>query len=205
MEDLLLGSPSFVMMSRRMAPPAQAFVAIGSNVGDRVKALRNAVAVLSHGIVTGVVMARCSRVYETRPVGIQGEPFLNAVVELRCRLEPEALLTELLAIELAHGRKRTTKWQSRTLDLDFVCMVVNGEVLTRTSRSLVLPHPRAVERDFVLQPLADLAPDLVIDGRSVACHLIGFPSRNRTIMREISCSLGSESVMYRAEATKLRA
>lgn len=134
--------------------PVRAFVALGSNVGDRRAHLRAAVAGLP-----GVVAV--SAVYETDPVGGPcGQPaFLNAVVELDTVLRPRALLELGQDLEEAAGRVRAERWGPRTLDVDVLLV---GDVVV-DEPDLVVPHPRMWERAFVLVPLHDVAPGLVGD------------------------------------------
>lgn len=141
----------------RPAGCERAFVSLGSNLGDREVRLCAAVAALR--ATRGIADVVCSAVYETDPVGpgAQG-PYLNAVVQLDTTLGPEALLERLLAIERDEGRTRSgVRNEARTLDLD---LLLHGERLRRGPR-LELPHPRLAERPFVLEPLCDLAPELV--------------------------------------------
>lgn len=140
------------------APLRRAFVALGSNLGDRRAALSAALDRLAAG---GDVVA-ISRVYETEPVGGpagQGA-YLNAVVELRTRDGARALLERCRALEASAGRVRTVRFGPRTLDADVLW--VDGEAVDEPD--LVVPHPRMWERRFVLVPLAELAPDLVPEG-----------------------------------------
>jgi 2-amino-4-hydroxy-6-hydroxymethyldihydropteridine diphosphokinase len=137
------------------SPPWRAFIGLGSNLGDRRALLRQAVEELrAGGDVVGV-----SPLYETEPVGGpdgQG-PFLNLVVELATADPPQALLERCRALESAAGRVRTVHWGPRTLDAD----VLWEEGWQVDEEDLTVPHPRLWERRFVVQPLADLAPDLV--------------------------------------------
>jgi dihydroneopterin aldolase / 2-amino-4-hydroxy-6-hydroxymethyldihydropteridine diphosphokinase len=128
-----------------------AYVALGSNMGDRRSHLRDAVRQLHR--VTAV-----SHLYETDPVGgpEQG-PYLNMVVELETALDPFQLLDRCLAIEAAAGRERKVRWGPRTLDLD---VLLFDDVELR-SGDLSIPHPRMFERRFVLEPLSDIAPHRV--------------------------------------------
>jgi 2-amino-4-hydroxy-6-hydroxymethyldihydropteridine diphosphokinase len=137
------------------SPPWRAFIGLGSNLGDRRALLRGAVEALrAAGDVVGV-----SPLYETEPLGgPEGQgPYLNLVVELSTSDTPRQLLTRCRALEDAAGRVRTVRWGPRTLDAD-VLLVDGWEV---DEEDLTVPHPRLWERRFVLQPLADLAPDLV--------------------------------------------
>jgi 2-amino-4-hydroxy-6-hydroxymethyldihydropteridine diphosphokinase len=108
-------------------------------------------------------IAAASPIYRSLPVGVTDQPpFLNAVAALDTVLGPDALLDVLLAVEAAHGRVRDVRWGPRTLDLDLVWF----EGVVRDAPRLTLPHPRAHEREFVLRPLCDLAPDLPLRGRT---------------------------------------
>lgn len=134
-----------------------AFVALGSNLGDREAHLAAALAGLA--ATPGVEVVRVSASYETDPVGPPPQgPYLNAVVELRTRISPHALLARLLAIEAGRGRTRHGERNAaRTLDLD---LLLYGDHVIRT-RGLSLPHPRMHERAFVLEPLAEIAGEVV--------------------------------------------
>ena len=134
--------------------PRRAFVALGSNLGDRAVHLENAVAGLD-----GVEAV--SDVYETKPVGgpEQG-PYLNMVVRLRTSASPRELLGQCWAVERGAGRLRRVRWGPRTLDADVLW--IDGEHLDEPD--LVVPHPRMYERDFVLVPLSDVGADLLPDG-----------------------------------------
>lgn len=131
-------------------------VALGSNIGDRDGYLRSALARLA--ATEGVHDLRASSFHETAPVGGPEQPdFLNAAVTFRCRLDPHALLDRLLEIERELGRVRGERHGPRTIDLDLLLV---GELTARDPR-LTLPHPRMTERLFVLEPLVEIAPDLV--------------------------------------------
>lgn len=158
--------------------PDRAYIGLGSNLGDRLMTLRSAVRHLaSAGAVT-----RASALYESRPIGPARYAFLNAVVELGGDFDPEALLEALLTIEDRHGRRRELRWGPRTLDLDLLLIVRAGESVRWSSERLTLPHPRIRDRDFVLAPLAELAPTLrLTDGVRVREHLDALPAAARTI------------------------
>lgn len=128
----------------------RAFLGLGSNLGDRVAHLRQAV-----GALPDVVAV--SPVYETDPVGgpEQG-PYLNLVVELDTALSPRELLDVCRSCEEAAARERGVRWGPRTLDVDVLW--VDGA--TVDDPDLEVPHPRLWQRRFVVAPLADLAPDL---------------------------------------------
>jgi 2-amino-4-hydroxy-6-hydroxymethyldihydropteridine diphosphokinase len=131
------------------------YIALGSNVGDRAAWLARGVEAMDRA---GIKVLRQSTMYETEPVG--GPPqdwFLNAVVEAETDLQPLQLLDALRGIEQTMGRQRTIPSGPRTLDLDYL---FDDESMIHTS-VLEVPHPRIAERRFVLQPLAELTPDLV--------------------------------------------
>jgi 2-amino-4-hydroxy-6-hydroxymethyldihydropteridine diphosphokinase len=134
-----------------------AWVALGSNLGDREAQLAAAVAALR--AQSGVRVEAVSSLFETAPVGPPPQgPYLNAAVHLRTRLAPRALLERLLAIELAAGRRRGgPRWSARRLDLDLLLFAS----LVLDEPGLSIPHPRLHERGFVLEPLCELAPRLV--------------------------------------------
>lgn len=146
-----------------MSGPRRAFLALGSNLGDRWTILRRAADELPD------VVARSS-VYETEPVGgPQGQgSFLNAVVELRTERSARQLLEAAQAAEARAARVRTQRWGPRTLDVDVLW--IEGD--SSDEEDLVVPHPRMWERGFVLVPLAELAPDLV-EAQLAAAHGAG--------------------------------
>jgi 2-amino-4-hydroxy-6-hydroxymethyldihydropteridine diphosphokinase len=159
--DLLAGAIRHLCRSQpRRAGDVTAYVSLGSNLGNREQHLCAAFAALR--ALRGVRDVVASRVYETDPVGPgrQGA-YLNAAARLATDLAPRALLERLLAIERREGRARSgVRNEPRTLDLD---LLAYGERVIEEPE-LVVPHPRIAERPFVLEPLRDLAPDLVLPG-----------------------------------------
>lgn len=142
---------------------SQAFISLGSNLGDRSGFLLLAV----RGMLDdGLPLHRLSQIYETEPVGVIDQPkFLNMVVELRGDLPtPEQLLARLLRIEYSLGRTREKQWGPRTIDLDLLVF----DHQCRQTEFLTLPHPRLHQRLFVLAPLAELAPDLIVPGLNLS-------------------------------------
>ena len=140
----------------------RAFIGLGSNLGDRRAFLATGV----DGLRAGGDVVAVSPLYETEPVGGpagQG-PFLNVVVELSTEDSPRRLLERCRALESTAGRVRGERWGPRSLDAD-VLLVEGTEV---HERDLTVPHPRLWERRFVVQPLADLAPDLVSSSQLAA-------------------------------------
>jgi 2-amino-4-hydroxy-6-hydroxymethyldihydropteridine diphosphokinase len=131
-----------------------AWLSLGSNVGDREANLREAVRLLE---AEGVHVRRESSLYETEPQDQRDQPwFLNSVVEVETELFPKLLLTRVKRIEKSLGRKRTVAKGPRTIDID---ILLYGSFVIQTAE-LEIPHPRMSERRFVLEPLAELAPDL---------------------------------------------
>jgi 2-amino-4-hydroxy-6-hydroxymethyldihydropteridine diphosphokinase len=137
----------------------RAFVGVGANLGDAQAAVRGALQAL--GRLPRTQRVACSSLYRSAPVDAAGPDFVNAVAELHTTLTPLQLLRELQAIEQQFGRVRGARNAPRTLDLDLLLVgqqVLQGEELT-------LPHPRLHLRAFVLRPLAELDPALVLPGR----------------------------------------
>ncbi len=144
-------------------PPVEAGLSLGSNIGDRLAHLRNAVQALTQ--VPGINVLAASPIYETEPVGVKPQyrhmAYLNAVLILSSPLSPEALSECIHRIETDLGRQRQEdRFAPRTIDIDL--LYVGNEV--RQGRDLTLPHPRWAKRRFVLQPLADVRPTLRIPG-----------------------------------------
>jgi len=137
-----------------------AYVGVGSNLSDPAAQVRRALAALAE--LPGTVLIASSPSYRTKPLGEVVQPaFVNAVAGLLTRRTPEELLADLRALERRLGREPPReRWGPRVIDLDL--LVVGRE--TRATDSLSLPHPGIAERDFVLYPLADVAPDLDVPG-----------------------------------------
>lgn len=130
------------------------YIALGSNLGDRARHMREALQRLE----PGVVVEALSPIYETEPQYVREQPaFCNAVVRVRTDLSPEKLLAHLKSVEEAVGRTKTFRNGPRVIDLDIVLY----DDQQMDSPSLTIPHPRMHERAFVLAPLTDIAPDLV--------------------------------------------
>ncbi|HEX6849907.1 MAG TPA: 2-amino-4-hydroxy-6-hydroxymethyldihydropteridine diphosphokinase [Candidatus Polarisedimenticolaceae bacterium] len=131
------------------------YIALGSNLGDRLAMLQAGLEGVSRG---GIALRAVSSAWETEPVGTR-EPlwFLNAAARIETALDPEAVLAILLAVERDHGRVRGERNAPRSLDLDLLAL--GG--LVRSGPGLELPHPRLWERAFVLAPLAEIEADLI--------------------------------------------
>lgn len=139
----------------------RAFIGLGANLGDRERTLR--AAVVAVGAEDGVEVVAVSTLRETDPVGVGDQPrFLNGAAELETTLAARELLDRLLAVEQRFGRVRVPgEHGPRTLDLDLL-LYGDAEI---AEPGLTVPHPHLHERRFVLEPLADLSPGLVVPGR----------------------------------------
>jgi 2-amino-4-hydroxy-6-hydroxymethyldihydropteridine diphosphokinase len=139
-----------------------AYLSLGANLGERETTLRAAVATL--GTLPGTRVCAVSSLLETPPWGKTDQPaFLNLALSLETTLPPEELLDAVLEIERVFGRERHEQWGPRTLDIDL--LVYAGE--ERHTPHFTLPHPYLTQRRFVLEPLAEIAPELVIIGKTV--------------------------------------
>ena len=142
---------------------ALAYIALGSNLGDRLERMRTALDFLE---ADGAVrVRRLSSVYQNRAIGMgDAADFYNAVAQVETDLDAEALLDLCLAVETRLGReRRTSGWAPRSIDLDLLLFA--DEVLD--SDRLTLPHPRIAERDFVAVPLSEVGPEVTVAGVSI--------------------------------------
>ena len=151
-------------MAAPQAPPQQAAIALGSNLGDSLATLEGALAALED--VPGMRVLARSRWYRSAPVGPAQPDYVNGCALLEVGLSPEAVLEQLHAAEQRFGRVRLERWGARTLDLD---LILYG-TLQHESATLLVPHPRFRERAFVLLPLAEIAPHWIdpLTGKTVA-------------------------------------
>ena len=145
----------------------RAYVGLGSNLGNRERTIERAVGLLHAD--PGVDVVSVSSLRETEPWGPVEQPrFLNGAVEVETSLEPRELLGVLLDIERRLGRVREERFGPRTIDLD---LLLYGEAVI-DEPGLVVPHPRLYERAFALEPLHELAPELVVPGRGSVADLL---------------------------------
>jgi 2-amino-4-hydroxy-6-hydroxymethyldihydropteridine diphosphokinase len=152
-----------------MTVPSRAVLSLGANLGDREQTLRDAVAALADH----TVIVAASSIVQTpalKPHGVDHDApaYLNAIVIVATELLPEQLLTLVNEIEHAHGRVREEHWGDRTLDIDIVAM----DAVTLVTDRLVLPHPRAASRAFVLAPWAEIDPRAELPGAGAVADLL---------------------------------
>jgi 2-amino-4-hydroxy-6-hydroxymethyldihydropteridine diphosphokinase len=163
--------PARVPAPAKSAPGVTAILSLGSNLGDRERALRDATAAVA--ALDGVVVTATSPIVQTPALKLHGvdhtaPAYLNAVIRVNTTLSPDALLDAINRIEHDHGRVRDQRWGDRTLDIDIVTF---GDVVRDDAR-LELPHPRAAERGFVLAPWLMLDPNAELPGRGPVSALL---------------------------------
>lgn len=146
----------------------EAYIGLGSNLDNPLQQLLSAIDEIS--ATEDIERVALSPLYSSHPVGPQDQPdYINAVMRIKTRLSPLALLQKLQFIENRHGRERKERWGARTLDLD---ILLYGEQLIALP-DLSVPHPEMHKRAFVLYPLADIAPaDLPVPGQGVLIDLL---------------------------------
>lgn len=136
-----------------------AYLGLGANIGDSKGNLREAVRQIAAD--SSCEVTAVSPLYETKPVGFEDQPdFLNAVIEVKTKLSPSDILSLCNKVEENLGRKRTIRWGPRVIDID----VLLYEDMESSDESLTIPHPRMLERAYVLAPLADIAPNMELVG-----------------------------------------
>ncbi len=171
---------------------AVAFIAVGSNLGKRIEnCIRAVEAISDFAKVTGL-----SSIYETEPVDNEDQPdFINCVVKIETSLSPFDLLTFLQAVEAAIGRRRIKKQGPRVIDLD----ITFYDDLVIETEDLIIPHPRAHLRRFVLEPLCGIAPDFIHPGLKISvCELLSNLSDMKRVIKvgELSTAYPQKSTTY---------
>lgn len=152
-----------------------AYIGLGSNLGDKKGNLEKALELL--GAAPGINLQRVAAYYRTAPLGGPVQDwYLNTVAEVVTRLEPHQLLAVLLKIEEKLGRVRTIRWGPRTIDLDLLIY----DRIEICDAALTLPHPRMTGRAFVMAPLAELVPELSLQGKTVL-EMAGELARGQSI------------------------
>ncbi len=150
----------------REAGGRPAYLGLGANIGRRARALSDALALLD--ATDGLSLTAVSSVYETEPVGVTDQPrFLNLVARFECRLSPEELLAAAQDAERRLKRVRARRWGPRTIDVDI--LLIGDERIT--TPALTVPHPEMTRRQFVLVPLAEIAPEVALPGGHTAAEL----------------------------------
>jgi len=159
----------------------QAFIALGTNIEPRETHFIKALELLTDHVE--ITMKKISSIYETKPVGYTDQAdFLNMVAEVETELSATDLLCYCQSIEEKLGRERTIRFGPRTIDLDI--LLYNNENIRMDH--LEVPHPRMHERAFVLVPLGEIAPDVVIPGtgKQVQLHLVALPEEEKAEVRK---------------------
>ncbi|WP_251554337.1 2-amino-4-hydroxy-6-hydroxymethyldihydropteridine diphosphokinase [Neobacillus muris] len=156
-----------------------AFIALGSNMGNRYDNMMSAISQLTGN--KDIQLENGSSIYETDPVGYEDQDlFLNMVIKVTTDLNPYQLLDRCLLIESTLGRKREIRWGPRTLDLDL--LLYNQENIE--TEKLIVPHPRMLERAFVMVPLLELNPDLrMFDEERITAWLTRLPKEGVRIWK----------------------
>jgi 2-amino-4-hydroxy-6-hydroxymethyldihydropteridine diphosphokinase len=145
-----------------------AFLALGSNIGDKTANLRAALEAIA--ALPGTRLIATSSIFHTPPWGKTDQDwFANAALEIETGLGPTALLDAVLAIEIGFGRERRERWGPRVIDID---VLAYGDITLNTP-TLTLPHPAMAKRAFVLLPLQEIAPDFKVRGQSIPALLAG--------------------------------
>lgn len=150
------------------------FLGLGSNIGGRKANCLQAVDKLKD--TAGLSIIRQSSLYETSPWGVKTQPaFINMVIEAETTLAPEELLVRIKRIEREMGRERTIRWGPRLIDIDILLYdsrIINTTIKTESQEilQLIIPHPLMDKREFVLKPMAEIAPDVVhpSSGKTIA-------------------------------------
>lgn len=149
----------------------EAFIALGSNLNNPILQVKNAINEIAK--LEKTKLLKCSSLFKTKPLGGLNQPdYINAVAKVSTTLSPVELLDALLAIEIKQGRIRedNNRWCSRTLDCD---ILLYGQKQIQSTR-LVVPHPEMEKRIFVIKPLSEIEPDLIIFGKSIKAILTTF-------------------------------
>ena len=156
-----------------------AYIGIGSNLGDKLNNCRKSIEMT--GRIPDTSVTAQSVFYRTEPVGVEGQDwYVNGVISLSTGLSAQDLLKNLLDIEQIMGRERKKKWDSRTIDLDI--LLYGQEVIEE--ENLTVPHPLMHLRRFVLEPMVQLAPDLIhpVLGKSMAGLLEDFREQGQDVI-----------------------
>lgn len=144
------------------------YLGLGSNIGNTKDNLDSAIKILNESKNCNILQV--SSFYKTKPVGVTNQPdFLNAVVKIETQLSPEELLKLINSIENKLGRIRTIKWGPRTIDID---ILIYGNIIIN-KENLVIPHPAMMERSFVLEPLSEIEPNMIMPNGENISDVLG--------------------------------
>lgn len=147
--------------------PVTVYMGLGSNLDNPELQLQRGVDHIASD--PNIYLLKCSKLYRSKPLGPSGQAdYCNAVISVSSNLQSECLLDRLQAVEKKHGRMRAAKWGPRTLDID---MLLYGDEVISTLR-LTIPHNQMHLRSFVLYPLGDVAPDIIVPGRGVLSSML---------------------------------
>lgn len=166
------------------------YLALGSNMAKPLQQIRSALQAIKH--LPNTTLIACSSFYRSKPLGPQNQPdFLNAAVELDTLLAPEELLKQTQLIEMHHGRKPSTqRWGPRTLDVDI--MLYNDQIIE--TDLLKVPHYGLKHREFMLYPLAEIAPNIILpDGESLANCLKQIQQNSLVLWNKQNAALSSKN------------
>lgn len=154
------------------------YLALGANLGEPRRQLQDAV--FSLHAHPAIQLQQCSSMYASKPMGPQNQPdYVNAVIAIQTSLTPHQLLDATQAIETAAGRVRGQHWGPRTLDIDI--LLFDSQIVT--DERLLIPHPGLTQREFVLIPLAEIAPELILaDGQTVTTLARQIPANGLDII-----------------------
>lgn len=151
----------------------KAYLSLGSNMGDKKQYLYAAIKILE--ATDQIWLTKISSLYETNPWGYtEQDLFMNLAVEIETTLSPIALLDVCQSIEQELGRVRLIKWGPRVIDVD---ILLYGEEVLNEKR-LIVPHPLMTQRDFVMIPLAEIAPTVLVNNRQVQDYIVEFDLNN---------------------------
>ena len=168
-----------------MAEPVITYLGLGGNLGDRLAALTEALALLD--ATPGMKMLTCSSVYETEPWGVVDQPrFLNLAAGFATTLSPQDLLAVCKQVESQVGRTESYRWGPRQIDVDI--LLYGDEVVSCDKPDLQIPHARLAERAFALVPLAEIAPDAVV------------PGLDKQVLQQLSKVNGNEGIVRWGDA-----
>ena len=168
-------------MDPQLVQARAAMIGLGSNLGDSQATLCSAIDAIAQ--LPNLRLTAVSGFYRSAAIGAATGVFVNAVAQVETTDSPEVLLAQLHQIEAEHGRVPRTRWGDRTLDLDLLWYA--GEVRDPALGGLALPHPELRKRDFVLVPLAEIAPAWQLDGKSAAQLLDELPVDEKVVLQRI--------------------